>query len=214
MPNRSVNVLELPLLDGRLTQLLRNSGMMLKELADRLGVSNAALSKARKRGRIRAELLDGICAEFNVDRGYFAGELAAENGDYQSIPYREAEASMGGGSPMGSRRILSFLGIRKEQLLSRTSNLDRLSIIHSDGDSMAPTIPFDSNVLIDESSIVPVNDEIYFFLLNDEYLIKRIRTENGKAIGYISDNGGILVPFGEDDHIEILGRVIGIFKWF
>ena len=88
----------------------------------------------------------------------------------------------------------------------------RLIIIQLKGDSMEPTLPDGSWVMIDLNDTRPVTNKIFAFREDDEARIKRLSVHPGtKRLSLISDNPRWPdVNDIEPDRLEIYGRAI----WF
>lgn len=192
---------------GKLERLLKARGMTQAQLADKAAVTERHISRVKNAEEVPEPFLKKICAALNVDLSEF-GDLSVYNGDYFAVPFREAGGAMGEGCFIGSKKIISHISLRRDFLLTKTSNLEALSFIHAAGESMSPTIPPDAAVLIDESQKEPINHKIYYIMLNGLYLIKRLEVKNGRTTAIISDNNFEKREILADDHFEILGRAI------
>ncbi len=127
---------------------------------------------------------------------------------YYQVPWLEAKASMGGGSFEASKKVKSYLSFRRDWLLSKgaTSNMVVISV---EGDSMSPTIPDGSVVLINEASTFPpVNNRIYFVCYKDELFLKRVRVKDSRVIALISDQDNSEITIQPGEYFNILGRAI------
>lgn len=200
--------MRIPNFEDKLAALLKKHGLTQAALAEKLNISANHVSRV-KRGddEVSEKFLRKLCGAFNISIEEFIGS-SAPSSDYFPVPLREAGGSMGGGHYQGSRRILSYISLRRDFLLTKTSNLDHLSFIHAAGDSMFPTIPPDAAVLIDEGQIEPINGKIFYVLLNDALLIKRLEVRDGRVIALLSDNGDRREVLAEDDSLQILGKAI------
>ena len=199
----------IPDFQERLETILRERNVWQGELAKLADMTPRHLSMTKQNGeKIPESFFRKICAALNMTPEEFLKPLTPPAYEYFPVPLREASGSMGGGSFTGSRKIESFISIRKDFLLTKTNNLEKLSFIHAIGESMFPTIPPDAAVLIDESQREPVNKKIFFVLLNGVYLIKRLEVRQGKVLALISDNGEIREQIGEQDELQILGRAL------
>lgn len=131
-----------------------------------------------------------------------------EDPAYYQVPWLEARASMGGGSLEVSKEVKSYLSFRRDWLLSR-GGIGNLVVVSVQGDSMSPTIPDGSVVLINESGgTPPVNGKIYLVCYRDELFIKRLKVKDGRAVALLSDFDGSEIPIKKSEYFNIIGRAI------
>lgn len=130
-----------------------------------------------------------------------------DEADYYQVPWLEACASMGGGSLEVSREVKSYLSFRRDWLLSK-GNVNRMVAISVEGDSMSPTVPDGSVVLINDAATTPVNNKIYFVCYRDEIFLKRLKVKNGQVEALISDKDGSEIKIKKGEYFSIIGRAI------
>lgn len=191
----------------KLDKILKERGLKQVQLAEMADITERHLSRMKKNTEIPEIFLKKICTALNLSQLEFLN-LGQSNEEFVPDPFRAASGGMGGGSYENSRRVLSHISLRKSFLLTMTNHPEAVSFIRAIGESMSPTIPPDAIVLIDESQIDPINNKIYYILLNDELLIKRLEVKNGYVRSIISDNGYTKVDIADDDNLEIIGRAI------
>lgn len=127
---------------------------------------------------------------------------------YYRVPWLEARASMGGGSLEVSREVKSYLSFRRDWLLSKGS-IGNMVVVSVQGDSMSPTIPDGSVVLVNEfSGAPPIHGKIYLVCYRDELFIKRLKVRDGRAVGLLSDFDGSEIPIKKSEYFNIIGRAI------
>lgn len=199
--------MRIPNFSEKFDLVLKQKGMNQATLANLSGFTERHISRVKKTGNISDKFLDKICGILNIPHDFFTDD-GKDDFDYYPIPFRYASGGMGGGSYEGSRKIISYVSLKKDFLLTKTNKLESLSFIRAIGDSMSPTIPPDASVLIDESQTTPINHKIYFILWNNEYYIKRLIVKDGRVIGLQSDNDGNIQKVGIDDNFQILGKAI------
>lgn len=127
---------------------------------------------------------------------------------YYQVPWLEARASMGGGSLEVSKEIKSYLSFRRDWLLSK-GPIGNMVVVSVLGDSMSPTIPDGSVVLINESiNSPPVHNKVYLVCYRDELFIKRLKVKDGLPVALVSDfdNSEVFIKKGE--YFNIIGRAI------
>lgn len=194
---------------NKLEALLKERGLSQVALANMADMAPRYISKVKTcNGEIPESFIKRICKALNITQDYFFEKNTFQSNHYFPVPLRDTIGGMGGGSFSGSKKIESYVSLRKDFLLTKTCSLDALSFIHASGESMYPTIPPDAIVLIDESQREPINKKIFYVMLNDVFLIKRLEVKNGKVCALISDNGELREEIGEQDHLEILGKAL------
>lgn len=137
-------------------------------------------------------------------RDITAQELATRS--YTEIPMREATGSMGGGSTETGTRAITYLSFRTEWIRAK-GNPAYMSAIRAFGDSMSPTIPDGSVVLVDESRRQFVANKVFYIRHNGQMYIKRL-AKTPAGITIVSDQDGSSQPLRPGDDFEIIGRCI------
>lgn len=182
----------------RIKQLRTSHGMSQQDLADKLGVTNVAVSQwERGVKQPKMEMRQALCDLFNVNIEYLNG-----NWDKISRLVTEKEAILidksRNKSALGSSRIpvYSAAGAGKPQLASDDilfytdyeGDPDDILGVQIKGDSMAPTIPDNSLVIVNCDAPIESGDIVVVQVNSDhEALCKRIKKyENGLSL--ISDN--------------------------
>ncbi|EHJ48477.1 putative phage repressor [Solidesulfovibrio carbinoliphilus subsp. oakridgensis] len=125
---------------------------------------------------------------------------------YTEVPLREATGSMGGGSTETGDRALTYLSFRTDWIRSK-GNPEYMTVIRAFGDSMEPTIPDGSVVLIDEGRRQFVKNKVYYLRYNGQMYIKRLVERDGR-LAIASDNDPNLLLVSDADDFEIIGRCI------
>ncbi|WP_428563436.1 MAG: XRE family transcriptional regulator [Solidesulfovibrio sp. DCME] len=134
----------------------------------------------------------------------------AQQLQYTEVPLREATGSMGGGSTETGDRTLTYLSFRTEWIRSK-GNPEYMTVIRAFGDSMEPTIPDGSVVLVDEGRRQFVKNKIYYLRYNGQMYIKRLVDRDGHLC-VASDNDPNLLLVADADDFEIIGRCIWTAK--
>lgn len=200
---------------------LKIRGWTQKKIAEDTGVHPSVLSRLVSGRRISLSgknwsALDAFLKKFEDGEIPPATEEPVQEkspNSFFSVPVRSASGGMGGGCENGSRSIVSHIPMRRDFLARFGSPLRSLSFVHTWGDSMEPTIPEKSLVLIDESDIFPTNGKIYYILLGSRYLIKRLEVSPaGRITAIISDNGGHRRELAEQERCEVIGRALMLVR--
>lgn len=182
----------------RIKQLRTSRGMSQQDLADNLGVTNVAVSQwERGVKQPKMEMREALCDLFNVNMEYLNG-----NWDKISRLVTEDEALMIDKNRdipvIGSTRIpvYSAAGAGKPQPTSDdilfytdyNGDPDGVLGVQIKGDSMAPTIPDNSLVIVNSNLQIESGDIVVAQVNSDhEALCKRIKKyEDGLSL--ISDN--------------------------
>ena len=116
-------------------------------------------------------------------------EIFFKNNELISIPaYLEVRPSAGHGAVATSDRPTSFMAFNRRWLRDIGVNPIFASILIAEGDSMFPTIPNGSPMLVDTSQTEIRHGCIYAFDLDGDLMVKRIERLPDGTIDLISDN--------------------------
>lgn len=163
-----------------------------------------------KRGGQRASLDEMLhyMTKLGIDPSpYFGGEDTQDD-EYTRVPWLEATASMGGGSVETSKNVVAHLAFRTGWLRTK-GRVGGMVVVNASGDSMGPTIPDRSVVLINEQDTTPVNNGVFFVCYGEDIYLKRLRvSKEGKVTHLISDSTGYAMPLEPDVYFEIIGRAL------
>lgn len=124
--------------------------------------------------------------------------------------YREVRAAAGPGASPVSERVDSMISLGTRFLRDQGAVPERCSVIWAHGDSMMPTIPDGSALIVDRSQIEVKNGSIMVIGVGDDLLVKRIRRLDG-LIDLISDNQAYAPEtLGPDtlQQLRVIGRVV------
>ena len=81
------------------------------------------------------------------------------------------------------------------------------------GDSMAPTIGSNDQMLIDRSiDTLRVADQIWAFSFGGVGMVKRLRPRPDGSIAILSDNPAVPEDRAVDDELFLIGRVVAIVR--
>lgn len=133
--------------------------------------------------------------------------------DFVTLPvYNEIRASAGPGATVpASEQADGVVAFARPFLRDQGANPDRCSIIWARGDSMQPTIPDGSILVVDSSQTDVVNGCIYVLNVDDDLLVKRIRRRLDATIEIVSDNAMYPPEFLRAEqlsHLRVVGRVV------
>lgn len=136
------------------------------------------------------------------------------NDEYAYIPAYDIEASAGHGSfTEGTTTPQKHLAFRQHWIKARGLHPKDLAVIFTKGDSMTPTIPEGSAVVIDQSKNQALDGKIYVIRIDDRLYVKRTQWLIGGGLRLISDNQryqplDITPNEWQNEQIQICGQVI------
>lgn len=107
--------------------------------------------------------------------------------DFTLVPRYNVAASAGPGSLAMSEEVSEMMAFRRDWLRRINVNPAAVGLITSDGDSMAPTIPDKSLMLIDLSEKQLRHGGIFVIVRYDVLIVKRVELLK-KKVALISDN--------------------------
>ena len=132
--------------------------------------------------------------------------------DFIQLPfYQDLSASAGHGLAVPSEYPDSVIAFARHFLRDQGAAPDRCSVIRAKGDSMVPTIPDASLLVVDHSQIEISNGCIMVINVGGDLLVKRIRRRLDGLIELISDNPAYPPEtIGRDtiEQLRVVGRVV------
>lgn len=127
------------------------------------------------------------------------------------LPVFDVRASAGLGLPVGPEVQLGAIAFAPTFLRDRGATPDQCSIITASGDSMQPSIPDGSLLVVDHSQTEIKNGHIMVINVGEDLLVKRIRRRVDGLIDLISDNPAYPPEtLGPDTllQLRVVGRVV------
>lgn len=134
-----------------------------------------------------------------------------ERSDFIRLPWYEISASAGPGLTLDAELKVDVIAFDRQFLRDKGAAPDHCSVIRARGDSMTPTIPDGSLLVVDHSQREVANGCITVIGVGDDLLVKRIRRRLDGMIELISDNAAYAPEVIAADRLEqlrIVGRVI------
>lgn len=133
--------------------------------------------------------------------------------DFVTLPiYSEIRASAGPGAAVpATEQADGVVAFARPFLRDQGANPDRCSIIWARGDSMQPTIPDGSILVVDCSQTEVVNGCIYVLNVDDDLLVKRVRRRLDATIEIVSDNSMYppeAIRAEQLRQLRVVGRVV------
>ncbi|MBI1495370.1 XRE family transcriptional regulator [Halocynthiibacter styelae] len=127
------------------------------------------------------------------------------------LPEYDISASAGPGAAVASEVIVRDIGFQEGFLHDLGASPKHCSIIRASGDSMEPTIPDGSLLVVDHSQAYINGGGIYVLGVADDLLVKRARKRIDNTIDLISDNQiyppETIAPDRMED-LRVVGRVV------
>lgn len=191
----------------------------LKEISYRAGIPRGTLEKyAAETSTPSLFNAAKIASCLGVSLDDLAGLALAKSGgpdshDLVPLPfYEDVQASAGAGLSAPSwPRAESAVAFDQGFLRDKGATPDRCTVIKARGDSMSPTIPDGSLLVVDHSQTQVSNGFIMVISLGDDLLVKRIRRRLDGLIDLISDNQAYAPEtLGPDmlQQLRVVGRVV------
>ncbi|EAK8077809.1 TPA: helix-turn-helix domain-containing protein [Campylobacter jejuni] len=130
--------------------------------------------------------------------------------DMINIPFFENVRASAGSGAYNDEESTQALGLSKSFLRECFGlySFINLSVILGQGDSMAPTLPENCYLLIQQGEVA--EGEICVTRIEDELYVKRLQKR--PKLKLLSDNKAYEPINLEGENFEILGRVVGYFK--
>lgn len=156
--------------------------------------------------------LDGtLIATYNVKSPKKLGDKDDQSETLVQLPVFDVRASAGLGLPVGPEVQLGAIAFAPAFLRDRGATPEQCSIITASGDSMQPSIPDGSLLIVDHSQIEVKNGHIMVINVGEDLLVKRIRRRLDGLIDLISDNPAYQPEtIGRDtlQQLRVVGRVV------
>lgn len=212
------------------------------DAARKLGVSKSSIANYERGERVPdASVLETYRRKYGVDinwlltgdgkmfqRGFNSvsehfervrdGELQEvieyEGRGFLEIPmYSSVTAAAGPGSIPAEYLEMSVVAFDPEYLRDHGANPLHCTVITAKGESMMPSIPDGSLLVVDHSQTSVEHGCIYVFNVSDRLVVKRARWSMDRTLTLISDNPSPDYPderFNDDsaDQLNVVGRVV------
>lgn len=160
----------------------------------------------------------GVTNSDDVDVASGSGALLAaasknlrSERDLINLPAYEVRASAGYGATVSTEAVVEQIAFDRSFLADLGASPERCTIIWAHGDSMQPTIPDGSILVVDHSQTDVRNGCIYVINVADDLLVKRARRRLDAALELVSDNAMYppeTVSADRLDQLRVVGRVV------
>lgn len=129
------------------------------------------------------------------------------------LPLFAIEAAAGQGVAVDGEAKLGDVAFDRQFLKDRGASPDACTVIRAKGDSMSPTIPDGSLLIVDHSQKDVAHGYITVIGIGDDLLVKRVRRRLDGTVELISDNQAYPPEVIGTDRLEQL-RVVGRVVYF
>lgn len=159
-------------------------------------------------------LMTGKGSPEGVD-GYIS-QPAANDSDYKDVLIYDLAASAGTGRLVADENIKRRLKFPNWWFNERGLQHTDVAGLYTKGDSMEPTIPDNSLLLIDQSQTYLSDGKVYVVRVDDELYVKRIKRILGGGLELISDNPNYRTKVLEKEDLraenffQVIGQVVHI----
>ncbi|MFA5496134.1 MAG: helix-turn-helix transcriptional regulator, partial [Porticoccaceae bacterium] len=141
-------------------------------------------------------------------------EQAADmDAEFGYVPKLDVEVSAGHGTQPCDESPGEVYAFRKAWLAGKGLSVRSLAVLTARGDSMEPTIPDGSTLLIDTSANTLVQEGIYAVRLDESLYVKRLQRSPGGNIVLISDNPLYAQQTVHREHYAEHFKIIGKVVW-
>lgn len=199
--------------EERLGALIAKLGGATK-VAERFHLDRSAVSKW-KGGVTRPPLIAvaEMCAEAGFSIDWVMGLSTQQDDDFAYLPLYEARAAAGTGLVPAGDDVAGTLAFRRDWLRHAGIPVSSAGLMTAVGDSMHPTVPDGSVMLVDMAAREPRDGCIYVLARDDAVVVKRLQRIAGGAFYLLSDN-----PLYEREEvarsdlegINVVGRVVWV----
>lgn len=205
--------------------LAKENNLTNAEFAEKIGEKPSRLTDVLNgKQRPPFDIVEKILEVFDVDANWLImgkrnNSISQKNAffdEFVLVPFYDVEISAGFGRDNSDvYQPTRYLAYRKDWLNIQRLNAEDLVSTRISGDSMEPSVPDNSTILIDKSRHHPRDGHTYVLRNGDTYWVKRLQIQpNGKLV-LISDNSfypPMILDLAVDSDVEIVGQVVNVSK--
>jgi phage repressor protein C with HTH and peptisase S24 domain len=215
-----------------ITKIMKEKGISQAELAKALGVARQTVGVWQKTGRMSSSVLPRVAAALQVSAGALVGEETTEQGQtvvrvvsdipipegFIRIPVLDVYGSCGNSTQENSFELVTGavdMAAWFARSLPGVTSINRLQIVSSSGDSMAPTIGSRSMVIVDRNQSALRGDGVFCFRVGSDLYIKRIQRNLDGTLTLLSDNPQYqprTIDRADLPQSAVIGRVVYVFN--
>lgn len=150
----------------------------------------------------------------NEHRTTYEHNSSASESDYVYVPAYDIKVSAGHGMfSDGAIEPKKHLAFHKDWIKKKGLNPKWLAVLFNEGDSMAPTVPNQSAMVINMLEAKAVDGQVYVIRIDDRLYVKRIQWIPAGGLRLISDNKqydsfDITKEDMQASDVEVCGQVI------
>jgi phage repressor protein C with HTH and peptisase S24 domain len=199
-----------------LERLIQERGEDYVGLSRLIGRNAAYIQQFMKRGTPRRLAEDDrrrLARYFGVDESVLGGPPHSPLDSFLPVPRLDVGASAGAGALDPTEQAIGSIAFDPGWLRGLgIADTGRLSMIRVEGDSMAPTLADDDEILVDGGDAGSrLRSGLYVLRVEDALVVKRIAPGPGGRVSVLSDNPAYSSwPDSEADTIDIVGRVVWV----
>lgn len=184
----------------RLQQVREQSGLGRATVCEKVGIGTTTLRQWEVGAtEVSLETLEKLARLYKVSPQYLIfgtdGDTlppmpiqSANDEDYKDVPIYDLAASAGTGKLVADENIRCYLKFPNWWFNERGLQHSDVVGLYTKGDSMEPTIPDNSLLLIDQSKTYLSDGKVYVVRVDDELYVKRVNRLVGEGLELISDN--------------------------
>lgn len=144
-----------------------------------------------------------------------APDSEMDSDDVYRISIYDIEASAGHGCFSEWATQKGYEPVRRSWIKSQGVKAENLAIIYTSGDSMTPTIPEGSSIIVDTSCSTAFDGKIYVIRIEDRLFVKRVQWLPTGGLRLISDNKfydplDITKEDMQANDVQVCGQVIHV----
>ena len=208
----------------RIKDLLEERGMSQAELARRVGIKQPSINHLIHKGAGGSAHLHKIARVLGTSPEYLSGETDDPTGTLPAeeatdnrvieIPVIDLAYGMGGTylddvDPEARSEPFPLSFIRRYT----KAKAEDLFVADGLGDSMAPTIGSNDQMIIDRSiDSLRIADQIWAFSFGGVGMVKRLRPRPDGSIAILSDNPTVPEDRAVDEELFLIGRVVAVIR--
>lgn len=206
----------------RLRKLRENLGLTQSALGEKIGLKWSQI-RDMESGKVKIDALIAKILYYTVSANpewLLEGKKPMMSGlqratdDYAYIPLYDVRAAAGAGAfPPEGEEVKDMLAFKRDWIISELRvNVNQLSMLFVEGDSMAPTLSPGDTMMIVKDQGMAIQDGIYVVRLEGALLVKRLQRLPGNQLKVKSDNPNY-EPYTMDltkEHKDfaVIGRVV------
>ncbi|MEG3088757.1 S24 family peptidase [Sphingomonas sp. PB4P5] len=199
-----------------LEQLAGARGESLAALSRLIRRNDAYLQQFVKRGtpRVLAERDRKLLAAYlGLDEAVLGGPVADPRAPVIGVRLLDVAASAGPGRLVEEERATATLPFDRGMLERLGIRSTRLAMLAADGDSMAPLIAHDDQIMVDEADTrIDPRGGVYVIRLDGVLMVKRV-SRVGDQVLVVSDNPAFpAIGAQAVGDVEVLGRVVWLSR--